>query len=367
MATMTETEPATVKLCLRSYDDSGYTYRDVSTQPPRDCTDEEIPVIDLADIDGDLDERKALAGRILRAAETSGFFYIKNHGISENKIQDALEQMQKFFHLPLETKLKIQSNPEISFYGFNGRGTKRVNPGSSIDRKEGFNMHYEPRFDPLHEGKLDTVPQAVLDALPRDSYIWDDVGLPEMQPRLIIYYQSCLALSRRLIRLLALGLDLPEDYFDAVTNYPGGDCTINFYPGHGDKPIADQDEVGLGAHTDLQILTLLWQSAHRGLQVLNSEGEWVFAPPIPGTIVVNIGDFLMRLTNDRLKSTVHRVIQHGKYDRYSMPFFFGFNWNEKCGVVPTCMSEDNPAKYEPATCGELVARRLKAVLISDEA
>jgi len=196
--------------------------------------------------------------------------------------------------------------------------------------------------------------------------------LPDFQTELTAYWQNCLALARRLVRILALGLDLPEDYFDRVTTYPGGDLTINFYPGHGDRPAERQGEVELNAHTDLQILTLLWQSEGRGLQILNPQNEWIFAPPIPGTFVVNIGDFLMRLTNDRLKSTVHRVKQNGKDDRYSFAFFFGrihptrpsvgliklttppgFNFNEKCGVVPTCVSESNPAKYQPATCGEV--------------
>jgi isopenicillin N synthase-like dioxygenase len=192
-----------------------------------------------------------------------------------------------------------------------------------VDRRESFNFHYEPRFDPAHHGRLDDVPEAVRDHIPKDDYNWNDVGLSKFQEGLLAYWQSCLALARRLVRVLALGLDLPEDYFDSVTTYPGGDCTLNFYPGHGDKPVENQDEVGLGAHTDLQILTLLWQSEGRGLQILNNRDEWVFAPPIPGTFVVNIGDFLMRLTNDRLKSTVHRVKKHGKHDRYSTAFFFG--------------------------------------------
>lgn len=154
--------------------------------------------------------------------------------------------------------------------------------------------------------------------------------MPRFQTDLVIYWQSCLALTRQLVRILALGLDLPEDYFDRVTTYPGGDCTLNFYPGHGEAPPDQQDEVELSAHTDLQILTLVWQSEGRGLQILNPANEWIFAPPIPGTFVVNIGDFLMRLTNDRLKSTVHRVKQNGRNDRYSFAFFFGMQCPTVC-------------------------------------
>lgn len=204
------------------------------------------------------------------------------------------------------------------------------------DPKEGFNFHYEPKFDPLHEGREEEVPEEVQNHIPKDDYIWNDIGLPDFQNNLLSYWRDCLALGRRLIRLLALGLELPEDYFDRVTTYPGADCTLNFYPGHGETPIDEREDIGLGAHTDLQILTMLWQSNERGLQVLNTKNEWVFAPPIPNTFVVNIGDFLMRLSNNRLKSTVHRVIQHSKHDRYSMPVFFGkehlrhFVWERNC-------------------------------------
>lgn len=122
-----------------------------------------------------------------------------------------------------------------------------------------------------------------------------------------------------------------------------------------DEVASGADDVGLGSHTDLQCFTLLWQDYVGGLQVLTKDGEWVKAPPIPGTLVVNIGDFLMRLTNDRFKSTVHRVYNRTTADRYSMPFFFGFNYNETCSVLPQCIGLDNPAKYEPISCGEVSA------------
>ncbi|KAJ9144005.1 Clavaminate synthase-like protein [Coniochaeta hoffmannii] len=365
MAATAQHDPAITKLWLRTYDEPGFIYRSVSTRPPRDCTPEEIPVIDLGRMFGDITDRRKLASEILHAAETSGFFYIKNHGVPESAIAGVHQEANKFFHLPDEVKLSVKADPAVSFYGYQGPGTRRVVPEAATDRRESFNFHYEPRFDPLHQGHLADIPEDVREHIPKDSYIWNDIGLPDFQTELTAYWQNCLALARRLVRILALGLDLPEDYFDRVTTYPGGDLTINFYPGHGDRPAERQGEVELNAHTDLQILTLLWQSEGRGLQILNPQNEWIFAPPIPGTFVVNIGDFLMRLTNDRLKSTVHRVKQNGKDDRYSFAFFFGFNFNEKCGVVPTCVSESNPAKYQPATCGELIAKRLAAVQQSE--
>lgn len=106
-------------------------------------------------------------------------------------------------------------------------------------------------------------------------------------------------------------------------------------------------DVGLGAHTDIQCFTILWQDLIGGLQVLMADGSWVKAPPIPGTFVVNIGDYLMRSTNDQFTSTVHRAFMRTTSDCYSMSFFFGFNFNEECSVLPSCIGEDEPATYGP--------------------
>ncbi|KAH8665430.1 hypothetical protein BGZ61DRAFT_366746 [Ilyonectria robusta] len=339
------------KLVLRSYE--GVSYRLVSTKPARDCTPAEIPIIDLEGIHDSVEARKEIAQKLLHSAETIGFFYIKNHGISDETIANTVNKSKEFFSLPVEEKRRAAT--DISSYGYKGLRERQVNPSNSKDRKENFNFHYKPEFDPTHQGRLSQVPQKVQDHIPKDDIIWKGLSVPGFQDALIAHWTSCLTLARGLIRVVALALDLPESYFDKFTTYPGGDFSVNFYPGHGDAPIEDPDEVGIGAHTDLQILTLLWQDEHKGLQVLDNNNEWMCAPPIPGTLVVNIGDFLMRLTNDRLKSTVHRVIQHGKEDRFSIPFFFGFNFDERLGVIPTCTDEKNPPKYQPSTCGEVSA------------
>lgn len=189
--------------------------------------------------------------------------------------------------------------------------------------------------------------------------------LPNFKEDCLKYWQECLKLARRLIRIFALALDLPETYFDNIVTFPGADGVFNYYPANDIRPSSSSSsssstaaaaatiDVGLGAHTDLQTFTLLLQDAVGGLQVLTNEGQWVKVPPIPDTFVLNIGDFLQRLSNDRFKSTVHRVFNVAPVERYSMPFFFGFNFNEKCGVLPSCVSEENPAKYEPITCGEV--------------
>ena len=154
------------------------------------------------------------------------------------------------------------------------------------------------------------------------------------------------------IRLFALALNLPEDYFDAITTHSGADAIFIHYPGvQNEKP--DDIDVGIGAHTDIQCLMLLWQDMSGGLQVLSSEGEWLDAAPIEGTLVVNIGDLLQRLSNNRFKSTVHRVYNRQKASRYAMPFFLGFNPEAICSVVPTWVDEKHPALYPPISSGQV--------------
>lgn len=203
--------------------------------------------------------------------------------------------------------------------------------------------------------------------------------MPGFSEATIAWWQNCLELSRGLVRLFALALDLPETYFDDITTYPGSDGLFICYPGLSSEEIkekAKEDaktdgskkdiDVGIGSHTDMQCFTLLWQDESGGLEVLlpqkdSSKGdsdsdpiyEWVGATPRPGTLVVNIADFLQRLSNDKFRSTVHRVYNRKSGARYSMPFFFGFNYDAECAVVPTCVDETHPAKYAPISCGKV--------------
>jgi hypothetical protein len=212
------------------------------------------------------------------------------------------------------------------------------------------------------------VPEEVKPWIRGEHYVWDGTShLPNFQHDVLAYWSACLTLARKLVRIFALSLDLEESYFDAKVTYPGADGVFNYYPVTTVQEKAS-DAVGLGSHTDLQLFTLLWQDEVGGLQVLNPEGQWIKAPPVKGTIVVNIGDFMMRLCNDLYKSTVHRVYNRAEVERVSMPFFFGrlsslyhsycklidagLNFNCVEGVIPTCVTPETPAKYEPISCGD---------------
>lgn len=183
-------------------------------------------------------------------------------------------------------------------------------------------FRYEPQYDPDPK-PLSEVPEEVKPWIRGEQFVWDGTAhLPGFKEDVLAYWASCLVLARKLVRIFALSLDLEEDYFDSRVTYPGADGVFNYYPPttHEEK---SNNAVSLGSHTDLQLFTLLWQDMTGGLQVLNADGQWIKATPVEGTFVLNIGDFMMRLCNDRYKSTVHRVYNRTAIERISMPFFFG--------------------------------------------
>ncbi|GJC92978.1 2OG-Fe(II) oxygenase [Colletotrichum higginsianum] len=307
MSTTTTTEaPESYKLELMSA--YGTVFRDVLRTPPRDCNASEVPVIDLSNLRGTESERKDLAATIRDAAENTGFFYIKNHGVPKSTIEAAFKQAQTFFSQPSEKKALVAQKKSKFFNGWTEKRAAQISPTETKDHREGFSFRYDPRYDPETKDP---------DAVPEEVKPWMK----------------------------------HEDFVDSVVNY---------YPKNTEAQDAIID-VGLGAHTDLQCFTLLWQDSVGGLQVLTKDGQWIKVPPVPDTFVINIGDFFQRLSNDRFQSTVHRVFNYAPEDRYSMPFFFGFNHNEQCAVLPTCTDEKNPPKYEPISCDEEMLTFFKVV------
>jgi isopenicillin N synthase-like dioxygenase len=169
-------------------------------------------------------------------------------------------------------------------------------------------------------------------------------------------------LARHLFRLFALSLALPEAYFEPLTTHPGGVARLIKYKANPNAKLLDEasedEEIGLGAHTDYECFTLLLQDSNPGLEILSPDGHWISAAPIEGGIVVNVADFLMRWTNGVYKSTVHRVVNRTDKVRYSIPLFFSINYDEKVETLPSCVTEDKPSKFPPITAGKYVLDRL---------
>jgi isopenicillin N synthase-like dioxygenase len=299
----------------------GSVYRDVLPYPPRDCYSEEIPIIDIAPIfSEDIAGRRLVASQIRAAAVNMGFFYIKNHGISEETILKCKNQCLDFFKQTAEKKDLVSNRFSAFFNGYTGNKSTLISPSEGIDVRESFAFRYRPEM----EGKdPNTVPSEVRPYIRGEDFVWEGTShLPNFKEDVLAYWLGCLKLARKLVRTFALSLDLPEDYWDDKVTYPGADAVYNYYPARTAEE-AKEKFVNLGSHTDLQLFTLLWQDRVGGLQVLNPQGQWIKALPVDGTLVVNIGDFMMRLCNDIYKSTVHRVYNESQEERVSMPFFFG--------------------------------------------
>ncbi|KAI0834565.1 Clavaminate synthase-like protein [Hypoxylon sp. FL0890] len=339
----------------------GPVYRDVLPNPPRDCTPDEIPVIDLAPMfSKDLSDRKRVAANIKSAATNNGFFYIKNHGIPEETIAQCKQQVLNFMRQPQEKKDLIASRTHSKYFnGYLGNRQSQISRNESVDIRESFSFRYTPELDPDHPMEISEVPEEVRRWIRGEEFVWKGTAhLPDFKKDCLAYWGSCLTLARKLVRMFALSLDLEEDYWDDKVTHPGADGVFNYYPPRSAEEV-QSNFVSLGSHTDLQLFTLLWQDSVGGLQILSKEGQWLRAPPIEGTLVVNIGDFMMRLCNDIYKSTVHRVTNESNLERVSMPFFFGLNFNCVEGVVSSCTSESNPAKYQPMSCGDWCQMRFK--------
>ncbi|KAH7028091.1 uncharacterized protein B0I36DRAFT_328598 [Microdochium trichocladiopsis] len=303
-----------------------------------------IPIIDAARIwSQDLAERKALAEEIREAAHEIGFFYLVNHGIDMKYADEAMTQAKRFFAMPQEKKMEVFTglvpNEYVGFHPmecYNRNGWKRQ------DLSEAFNWGYDAKFDP------DATPAALAQKSPS---IWPS-DLPGFQEGVMAYHAQLLRFSRRLARIFALALHMPEDYFDAYTAQPEAGMRILHYP---EQEHSVDEQNGIGAHTDVESFTIVTQDDTGGLEVLGKDGHWIKATPVPGAFVVNIADCFMRQTNDFFVSTIHRVVNKSGRERYSVPFFFGFDRSMRLDPIPSCVDETKgmpPMKYPVITAGE---------------
>ncbi|KAF7365652.1 Clavaminate synthase-like protein [Mycena venus] len=303
-----------------------------------------IPVIDMSNIsNAEPAVRRALVDEIKHACTDVGFFYVKNHGIPEEVMQRTLAQMQRFFDLPLDQKLEVENKKTPNFMGYSPILSGNNDPNGAGDLQEGFEFKFEALGD-----ASGTQTGSAEEGIMAGANTWP-AQLPEFRVAALEYYHLALGLGRLLFPLFALALDLPEDYFaDKVT--------FSLREMHVDNRV-----IGIGAHTDWECFTILWQQPGiQALQVLNSSKEWIDAPSIEGTLVINLGDEFARWTNDVFTSTVHRAINRSGVRRYSIPLFFGTDYDVRLEPIPSCISADRPARYEVITAGEYIKSRLQA-------
>ncbi|MFU8927737.1 isopenicillin N synthase family dioxygenase [Acinetobacter puyangensis] len=298
-----------------------------------------LPLIDVAALSStNFEDRLAVAKQIRQACLDKGFFYIINHGISADLQQQVFQYSQQFFNLPLPAKEQINKNKSIANRGYEPLKNQTLEADAPPDLKEGFYAGREYAMD------SEEVKNKRFNYGPNQ---WPE-DLPQFKQVMMQYQQEVEALSIRLMRALALSLDLNEDYFDQYNQQAMITLRLLHYPPQPANPLPN--EKGCGAHTDFGGLTLLLQDMNGGLQVWDHQQHiWLDAQPIAGSYVVNLGDLIARWTNDLYQSTRHRVINRSGVERYSVPFFFGGNPQHEIRCIETCLNEENFAKYPVTT------------------
>jgi len=275
-----------------------------------------IPVIDLSEsFSSDLAAKKAVAWEVHKACRETGFFYISNHGIPQEFLDKQLECARAFFDLPMDQKMALDVANSASMRGYEPMSSQTLDDGSKPDLKEGFMAGVDGAQAYTTGGEYNSLNQ------------WPN-EFPEMRLQTESYISRMSELGKHLLGVLALSLELPEDYFSSGLQSPMITTRLLHYPPQ--SSVGQGNEIGAGAHTDWGMLTMLLQDDVGGLEVRNADGDWVRAPHIPGTFVINLGDMVPVLTKGLYTSNMHRVLNSTpNRRRYSVPTFFDPGYHYK--------------------------------------
>jgi isopenicillin N synthase-like dioxygenase len=305
---------------------------------------EAVPLIDLSALATD-PEDPATADQLGAACRDVGFLYVRNHGVPQPLVDRAFGAARHFFAQPLDAKMAVHIARSPHHRGYFPLFEENTDPMLTADLKEGFDLGLDlaPDDPDVRAGKPLHGPN-----------IWP-AGLPDFRETIDQYYAEMRGLAERLMRAFAVSLGIAPDFFADKIDKPLAQLRLLHYPPQ--QGFVEEKTLGCGAHTDYGCLTILAQDEVGGLQLQNSAGEWISAPPIPGTFVINIGDQLARWTNDTFAATYHRVINTSGRERYSVPFFFDPNFDALIECLPTCQNPDSPPKYGPILAGQHLLNR----------
>jgi isopenicillin N synthase-like dioxygenase len=299
-----------------------------------------IPILDVASyFAGDGSALQRLGNELRYAFEQVGFYYLRGHGVPQGLIDATFAQAERFHAMPLEHKLALRINEHNIGY---------MPMGGSIARSSTVHRNRKPSVNEaffLRRERTPDDPDVIAGKRFRGLNQWP-ADLPGFRDIVLAYMTTMEALGRRLVPIYAVALGLPADYFDAMFERPNMIQRLTHYP---PCPGYGEDEFSIAPHTDSGFMTLLAPSKVPGLAIRLPDGGWFDAPSIEGAFVVNGGDILRRWTNDRFLATPHRAINSSGLERYAIPFFFDPHPDTVIACVPSCVSEDNPARYEPFT------------------
>ena len=307
----------------------------------------QIPVIDVTSLrtratDGEL----AVAREIGGACRGIGFFYITGHGIASETLARVFRLSQQFFTAPASVKNQTRYSGPADNRGFISLGGETLEPGKLSDLKEAFNIGLELAADD---------PDLLAGKPFRARNLWPAV--PQFRTTMLDYFERVRVLGVTLHRAFALDLGLDAAFFEDKFKKPMATLRLLHYPPTDSPP--QQGQLGAGMHTDYGNVTLLATDASGGLMVRDRSGHWLDAPVIPGAFVCNIGDCLMRWTNDIYVSTPHKVVTPPGRDRYSVAFFFDPDPDARVACLPTCTDATRAIKYPPVSAADFLRSRLE--------
>ncbi len=319
-----------------------------------------VPVVDISGWDdGDEGLRTAVAAQVDAGCASVGFLQIAGHGVASEQVEAMLEAADHIFALPVEAKAALIPPPHIN-RGYAPVGSESLTYSLGVDSPpdlfEAFNIGPDavPADDPVYAAEREGV---------FAPNIWPPDLVAERQA-LVSYFEAVADLARRLTGIFAVALGMPEDFFVDKTDHSTDTLRLNNYvraPGDtGPRP----GQVRMGAHTDYGIVTVLYGDRVPGLEIVAPDGEWAPVLPEEGLFLINLGDLLAQWTNDRWRSTVHRVVPptgDGPARRRSAAFFHDGNYDAWVSCLPTCVAEGEATRYPPVRAGEhLTAKLLSA-------
>ena len=317
-----------------------------------------VPVIDLSGFPGgDVAQRRALGAQIDRACREVGFFTVVGHGVDDATVEALRSAAADFFDAPLGDRLAV-AIPEPGYpYGYNPLQAEALNRsigGAALaDLKETFNI-----------GPIDPPPRPLSEMVDPDERavyapnLWPE-AVPTLRPAVEAYYRSMADLAATLMGAFAVALDLDDRTFDDLIDAHGSALRLAHYPALDEPPPPGQFRAG--AHTDYGTLTILWTDGEPGLQVQTADGIWIDVESVDGGLIVNLGDLMQRWTNDRWRSTMHRVVaSDAPGRRLSIPFFHNANWD---AVVECIVADGEEPRYPPTTAGRHLMEKFRSTVM----